>query len=343
MRGGPRTRNLYGKIPLLFCICSRDGDTPSGGVPFPRRVENALGSGDWLTGTRLRNPSVSVNQREVGVELSRYVDVIRRRKWIIIEATVVVTLVALALSLVQRPVYKSETWLLVGQPTTANGLLANTSPQASAQSVDVANQIALVQQPAVIQPVIDSLRLGMTQAQLLSSVRASQMGQSSVISIAVTDGSPKRAADIADALAKSAVDWSTAQQKSVYQQAASRLQERLIALEQQISRVRGQIQYYKSHAGISGRALDLELNAMTSDYSGIQESVRQLTNGQQTAMGSAIVLSKASGVPLKTSPKPVRDGLIGLFAGLALGLVLAFALEGSDSATTPSGKEIDES
>lgn len=144
-----------------------------------------------------------VKERLLLLELRDYV-VLFRRSWLLI---VCLSLTGLlgggAASVLVQPTYKSETQLFVAIQNSGSVQelqQGNTFSQARVQSY-----VKTVVTPAVLQPVIDSLGLPTTAEQLGEAITASSDLNTVLITIEVQDGSPVRAAAIAQSVASSLV------------------------------------------------------------------------------------------------------------------------------------------
>jgi capsular exopolysaccharide synthesis family protein len=138
------------------------------------------------------------------LELKDYLRVLRR-SWIMVVACALVgVLCAGAASLLMKPSYKSETKLFVALQSSGSVselTQGNTFSQARVQSY-----VKTVTTPTVLQPVIDSLGLDTTPQVLGRSISATSEINTVLISIAVENESPVRAAAIAQAVSRSLID-----------------------------------------------------------------------------------------------------------------------------------------
>lgn len=138
-----------------------------------------------------------------GLDLRDYLRILRRN-WILIASVTLAGLLAGgAASIISKPTYTSETQLFVATQGSGsiNELQAgNTFGQARVQSY-----VKTVTTPTVLQPVVDSLGLSETAAQLGQKVKATTDLNTVLITVSVADESPVRAAAIAQGIASSLV------------------------------------------------------------------------------------------------------------------------------------------
>ena len=127
--------------------------------------------------------------------LRRYVGVVRRRKWIVLAVLAAAIGAAALFSELQKPVYRAETKIVVGQgnslfqPTVANAVQPFTATMSD-----------LVESNVVATRVIARLGLHRSPEKLLSKVHVSTNPLTAVLKVSVDDSSRARAQHIARAL-----------------------------------------------------------------------------------------------------------------------------------------------
>ncbi len=123
------------------------------------------------------------------------------RRWILVVAvTLLVLAVTLAGTLFSTPRYKSTSSVYFSLHTGASGSdLFQGSNFAQQQVLSYAE---LVRTPTVLDPVIKKLELKLTADELASSVTATALPNTVIVNIEVSDPSPQRAADVANAAAQ---------------------------------------------------------------------------------------------------------------------------------------------
>ena len=117
---------------------------------------------------------------QIGAGLRSYIDVIRRRKWVVLAAFVFAVFAAILLSLAQRPVYRSESKILIGQGKSV------PAPQVvNVTQVYTATMADLLKSNDIADRVIRRLGLDDTPEHLLSKVTVSINPETSVIKLSV--------------------------------------------------------------------------------------------------------------------------------------------------------------
>lgn len=129
---------------------------------------------------------------EAGIGLRHYLDILQRRKWIVVAGFAIVVSVTATLTFSQKALYEAKTTLVVGQE---NGLV---QPQnANAIQPFSATMTELLKSAVVAKGVIRELNLPITTEQLLSEVSVSFNPESAALQVSVVDHSPARAKRIA--------------------------------------------------------------------------------------------------------------------------------------------------
>ncbi|WP_247828501.1 polysaccharide biosynthesis tyrosine autokinase [Arthrobacter antioxidans] len=137
------------------------------------------------------------------MELNDYLRILRR-SWLLITVCVGVgLLVGAVASFAVRPVYTAQTKLFVA--IQSSGSVQELQQGDSFTQARVQSYVETVAEPLVLQPVVESLDLGVTAAQLAKKVTATADPNTVIITIAVDDTSPAQAAAIAQATAESLV------------------------------------------------------------------------------------------------------------------------------------------
>lgn len=261
------------------------------------------------------------------MELRDYLNVVRARKWVVIQAVIVVTLVALIASLLLPKSYQGEAKVLISEKDTGAALLGTLLPELSSQPErGLQTQVQLMQLRPIAEAVVRKLGLKMTPSDLLDHVAVSASGQTNVVVITVTASDPKTAADITNEMASQYVAWSKATKRESIKAAADEVDTRLAAAKQQVLDLGRKIQ----SEGKSDE-LSAELDIATSAYATLAQKLEELRVNEQLEVGSGLVVSPAIVDSVAVSPKVTRNAGLGLAVGLVFGLGMAFLYEYLDN------------
>jgi receptor protein-tyrosine kinase len=134
------------------------------------------------------------------MEPKQVIAVLRAGWWLPLLGLIVGAGAAAAVSLLQTPLYTSSTQLFV-TATNTDSTSSSQVLQGSQLSVQRAVAYArLVEGEAVAGRVVDRLALDMSTGELQAEIEATPVADTALVDVTVTDPSPKRARDIADAL-----------------------------------------------------------------------------------------------------------------------------------------------
>lgn len=239
-----------------------------------------------------------------------------------------VAVVAVVVSRMQSPAYEGEATVLLTQQNAGTSLLGSHDQQLTDTGLqrEVQTQVDVMRSRALLTEVINELNLDMAPADLAKHITITSSGQTNIITIDVLDASPDSAAAIANSLAQSYVVWSRDRQRRSIQAAVDDLDTRIATAQKQIVTIQAAIS-----GGDKSGARQVQLQAANSLYRTLSDQLEQLKINEQLVTGSGSVLSSASPDPAAVSPKPVRNGALGLALGLILGLALVVVVETLDN------------
>jgi capsular exopolysaccharide synthesis family protein len=248
---------------------------------------------------------------ESGTDLTlrSYARIMRRRKWWVIGLALGGLAVSLLFSFIEPRQYTATAQVLVQAPTGAVSL--GSVPQ-QVTPTQVQTMLLLVSSASVKRQVSQSL--GSAPA-----VSAAEAAQTNVINITATSRAPARAALIANTYARAFI--SSQRNVTVSSLASAEAQVRA-----QIRSVGKQIRALRGTGTASQQA------ALINQQAVLKEQLAQMqVNG--TAAADALALVTPAQPPTSpSSPRPARNGLLGLVAGLVLGVGAAFLRENLDDA-----------
>lgn len=138
------------------------------------------------------------------MELRDYIRILQKSWMLIVALTLVAVAAASVFSMLQTPTFSATSKVFVS--TQSSGSTSDLAQGASFTVARVKTYSGLATTPLVLLPVIDTLKLGVTAAELAENITVSAPLDTSIIDVAVTDADPRLAADIANAVSQSLAD-----------------------------------------------------------------------------------------------------------------------------------------
>jgi capsular exopolysaccharide synthesis family protein len=220
-------------------------------------------------------------------------------------------------SFVQHKTYEATASLLLA-PRTSETVIGDTSsqPMAVSAAAAVQTQIELIQSAPVAQEV--QKRIGTAP-----SISISQVGQTQVVHLSARSIRPSTAALVANTYAKAYIDVRRTQALDDLGAAGQQVQGKISDLEKQI----GAIPVAANPPRAVDPALESQREALINQQSVYRQRLDQIQLDAGLNSGGAQLVTPAVVPTTPVSPKPVRNGLVGLLAGLVLGVALAFLFE----------------
>jgi polysaccharide biosynthesis transport protein len=249
--------------------------------------------------------------------LISYLQIIRRRRWWVIVIGALGVALSLSVALTGQKQYAATAQLLVAQPGAISSVLGYS--QAPVTSTDVQTELQLISSAQVQAEVRTTLGY-------VPSVSAAEVGQTNIIAITAVSPVPARAALVANTYAKAFVTARTAATSS-----------NLAAAETELN---GQVNVIATEIKHLPAKATEQLAALSSQESVLKGQLAQLQVAGSVSNTGLEFVAPAQAPTAPSSPKPVQDALIGLIAGLALGLGGAFLREKLDDSLT-SGEAIE--
>ena len=244
---------------------------------------------------------------ELGTEptLRGYALLVRRRKWWVAGIALAGLGISLALSFTEAKQYTATAQVLV---QSANGPTSLYSAPIYVTPTLVQTEMQLVTSAPVQSAV--SRKLGNAPG-----VAASEVAQTNVIAVTAMAASPTRAALIANSYAQAFVAYQRTVAIGGLTAAESQLHAQIRSLGKQISTLGGAAQ-----------------TALVNQQVVLKEQLAQMQVNASAGDSGVALVTPAVAPTAPSSPKPTQNGLLGLAAGLVLGVAAAFLRDNFDDA-----------
>lgn len=243
-----------------------------------------------------------------GTTLRDYVNVVRRRKWIILVAVLLVPASAVFFSLQQEKLYESTAEVLISRQNLAASLTGTIDPTVYQQADRIIQtQQNLARVPEVAERVLRSTGLGgtMTPRQFLARSSVSAKQNADLLEFKVTDPIAGIATRLATQYANEFKNYRRELDTAAFQRARDEVSQRLKALA-------------------AANQTDSPL------YASLADKEQQLSTMEALQTSNAFVVRSADEA-IQVQPRPTRNAILGLALGLVLGLGLAFLWEALDT------------
>jgi succinoglycan biosynthesis transport protein ExoP len=248
--------------------------------------------------------------------LRGYLHIVRTRRWWVVAFALLGLGLSLAFSLTATKQYTATAQLLV-QSVGSSTSAASGGYQITA--TDVQTELQLVTS-AQVQSAVRA-KLGS-----VPGISASEVGPTNVIAVTAVDTDPARAALIANTYARAFVAWTTATEISNLTAAENQLSSQIAAINTEIDRLPA-----RSAA---------QADALSNQQAVLKGQLAQLMVAGSAASTGLELVTPATAPISPSSPKPAQDALLGLLAGLALGIGAAFLRDSLDDTLT-SGEAVE--
>jgi tyrosine-protein kinase len=250
-------------------------------------------------------PSISDQRESRRLGLRTALAVLRRRFWVVLACALLVPASALAFSLVQEKQYTASASLFFRDPELDQKLFGSTFVQPATDPVrEAETNVKLVSLRPVAQRTAAAVGRGLTADDVAAKVHASLEGQSDLVSVRATDPSPEFAATLANTFADQYILFRRGADRAKVREAQQLVQRELNALSP------------RRRNSPEGRSL--------------AERAQQLQILSSLQTGNAELVEHAEPPRSPSSPKTIRNVVLGGFLGVLLGVGLAFLLERLD-------------
>jgi capsular exopolysaccharide synthesis family protein len=255
-------------------------------------------------------------------DLREYIRVLRARQFQIALVTILVLAATIFLTFRQTPIYQGSTKVLVKPVQNA------TSSVSIPQQPNLDTERELVLSQAVAQKVQREAHVGTPVDKLLKHIRVQVVTDTEVMEVSYQDPNPAMAARLANAFAAAYVDFRSQQALDQFEAAAAAVQRRIDEVQESLATLNKKIQSATEPA--TRDALQAQRDTAVAQLGVLQSRLLDLQSNASLAQGSAQIVQQSEVPRSPVSPNKVRNAILALFVGLALGVGLAFLRERLD-------------
>jgi succinoglycan biosynthesis transport protein ExoP len=246
-----------------------------------------------------------MSERQESSRIGATLGPLRRRPWVVLACTLLVLAAAYGVSRLQEKQYTATASLFFRDPGFDQKLFGSTFVEPSPDPVrQAATDVKLVSLRVVAERTAAALGHRLTADEVAAKVTASAEGQADLVSISATDPSPVSAATLANTYAEQFIRFRREADRAKVREAQQLVQAQLDALSP------------AQRSGAQGQSL-----AQRADQLRILASLQT---------GNAELVQHAEPPQSPSSPKTVRNLVLGGLLGVLLGVGAAFLLDRLD-------------
>jgi capsular exopolysaccharide synthesis family protein len=237
--------------------------------------------------------------------LDDYLSLLWRRKWIILQAVVIVPVVAVVLALRQTPVYQASSQVLLSRQDIGSQLLGLTNTNLYTDPARFAQtQAAIARAPELADRVVKAAHIKESGGALLATSSVDPDPNADLLNFTVQSGDRTVATNLATAYGEQFTIYRRELDTAAMQSALNEIDQRLDEL--------------RKTGGTKG-----------SEYSNLLSREQQLKTLENLQTSNSRLIRQAENAE-KIKPQPRHNGTLGLLGGIVLGVCLAFIAEALD-------------
>lgn len=244
-----------------------------------------------------------------------YLDVLGRKKLLIVAIVIVCVVLAIGLDTARSKVYGATASMqLVSQNVVQGGGTVELT------TTDIATDIELVQSAAVKAIVSSDLRQPAPQSTV------TQAGLTEVLNVEVSSTNNGFAVQAANEYVNAYIKYTTERYAQQTKQQETALRSQQSTLQSEISQVESQISS-GGKASASNSALNTELQVYAAQLEQVNTSLSQLQLDQTQVSAGALLVNPATASKSSISPHRLTDAVLAALLGLLIGIGLAVLLD----------------
>ncbi len=259
-----------------------------------------------------------------------YLEIFKRRKWVIILTTLVTCAVVGVGTYLMPPTYLASVTLRVAQ---AHGGSIEYADYMYAERL-MNTYVEILQSRPILEEAIQRLELSMSSEDLATKIEIEGLADTELVRISVGDGNPLRARDIANTLAALLIEQSESLYSGGAKSAREILEEQLEVMESNLEQDRASLQSLMNRgAGAEGEidALNNKITLEEETYALLLRQYEEARVAEAMRASSITVVEPAIEPEVPSRPRKKLNIMLGALVGLAGGTGLAFLFQNLDT------------
>jgi polysaccharide biosynthesis transport protein len=258
------------------------------------------------------------------LDLREYLAVLRTRKWTVLLVVTLVVGSTLFFSYRQTPIFQASARLLIkGVPTDASGFV---------QPPNLETEAEIVRSEPIAERVVEELQLDHSTQELIASLTVEPAAElSQVLQLSYSSPQPDVASEVPNSFAANYIEYKQEQALEALEAGTRSIQSRVDSVQERLQEVTSRIASPEAAASDPLRTtLETERTTLIARLGVLQQELDDFRSRRPTDLAGGQVIDPASRPSEPSSPNHVRNGLLAISLGLALGIGLAFLRERLD-------------
>jgi uncharacterized protein involved in exopolysaccharide biosynthesis len=270
------------------------------------------------------------------MELRKYLEILLKRRWIIIQAMVVIFLTVIVGSSMQKPVYQTGVKILVQQSGTNIGVLSELARMGELTGVSrtsnpINTQIEILKTRPIIDEVINKLELKndkgevLSYKSILSRMSIASLRMTDIIQVNIESTDPKEAMDIANTLGEVFVEHNQKLNQEEARKAKKFIEGQLSQTGRELSRAEATLE---KQINIAKLARSTRVSEQI--YIDLLRKLGEARISEAIQLSNVRVIEPAVLPTSPIKPRKTMNAMLALIFGSMVGLGLAFLFEYMD-------------
>ena len=251
------------------------------------------------------------------LDLRRYLRALRRRKYLILAVLAAMVALVLVLSFLQPTVYQGRARVVV-EPAGSEAVFDSAATASQDPTLTIDTEIEIIESPPLRTAVIEKLGP-------VPEVQADRVDETLIIEIRGRSNEPARAAEVTNVYTSTYLELRRQQAAADLLSAADEIRSKIVELQSQLDTLAASSPDREDVS--AGR-----LAVLGEQQARLEERLEELEVQAALTSGGVELVNEASLPSSPDQPKPLRNGLLAVVAGLIAGLGLACLLEYLDDA-----------